>query len=166
MARRVYQTELVAEFGGMWWSVGDDSMELESYMASGYAERQPHFQSDHVNPCGLEFESPMPHVVEFLNDLALRVSIISAIDSNATQRVEFFGSNVVPQWRTKAWWAIACLACSLMTHVSKIICHMQVWWKGWKEYRQSEMRPSAVARAMGPAVFELAEMEARRAGES
>lgn len=65
----------------------------KSYLSRPYGQRQyPNFKQD--NTCGLRFRSPMDDIVEWYQELALRVSVISAVERGETKRVKYYGETI------------------------------------------------------------------------
>ncbi|KAH7625178.1 hypothetical protein B0T09DRAFT_413122 [Sordaria sp. MPI-SDFR-AT-0083] len=61
-------------------------------VASGYTNH-PTFEWNFDLPCqiGLEFDSPIDNILKYLNEMAFRVSALTASYTNATQWVPVFG---------------------------------------------------------------------------
>ncbi|CCC05228.1 hypothetical protein SMACR_09413 [Sordaria macrospora] len=65
----------------------------KSYLSRPYGQRQyPNFKQD--NTCGLRFRSPMDDIVGWYQELALRVSVISAVERGETKRVKYYGETI------------------------------------------------------------------------
>ncbi|KAK3345654.1 hypothetical protein B0H65DRAFT_574815 [Neurospora tetraspora] len=89
IGQSLYNTTFGAVRGSHWWALGDSTTDMGAsywdFIAAGYANALPDLQKEPSNPCKMGFDSPMDDIIHMYHELALRVSVITAIDSNTTQ---------------------------------------------------------------------------------
>ncbi|KAK3491190.1 uncharacterized protein B0T23DRAFT_444467 [Neurospora hispaniola] len=91
MVRDLYNTKFGTIHRQRHWRFSDDVIDTgssyRSHIAAGYAIK-PEIQKQGVLPCRMSFLSPMTDIIETYQNLALRISVLAAVDAGITQPVK------------------------------------------------------------------------------
>lgn len=103
-------------------------MTLQSNIATGYSNHSIMELTHADSPYDMAFKSPMKDIRVYLNEIAFRVSVPTATDTNATQSVPYVEERTETQWLVK--WIF--LWPGLGTFVVAIVATLLPYWGFWE----------------------------------
>ncbi|KAK3396829.1 hypothetical protein B0T20DRAFT_394018 [Sordaria brevicollis] len=160
---REFATKMVVVKGrGDWWTAGASWPNIDplDFEAAGYAVRFPGQQQTSSDPRLMSFYSPMDNILNYLNELSLRTSIIAAIDSNITQLLPYAGRRQELQYLALTRISRACYIITNIAGAVTWVAILVLRWGFWALTEQPPMSPKRIAEAFAKEVILMMEMEA------
>lgn len=126
----VYGTYFGATRDHVKWYMGDDDdgSGYRSFLAHPYRQRKDQDRKSE-SPCTLRFRSPMEDILEWYQEVALRVSVLAAEEKKETRRVRFYGETTeeVDKIRHMALFVV----CVVLAYVPAVCIAVMEW--GWEQ---------------------------------
>ena len=102
-----------------------------------------------IHPCDIMFDSPMDNMLEVMHELATRVSLIAAKESNTTQLVWYSEEVTTTQWLPATQLSSAAFPLAICAIVVSLSTMVHMWWGWWRLKEHQEMTPEIMARLYG-----------------